>query len=382
MLTVQLLSASVAQSQPKKNSPDYRLLFRSSDEQGISAKIKTDIAFRGVHELIIRTADEMLREAPVFFELKGKRLLDKATKARKRIFYLSYAWRMTRNQGYALRAKKEMMALAGFPEWNPAHFLDVAEITMALAIGLDWLDSALDPDTKKIISQAIITKGLKVSLEKQYSWWADKDTNWNPICNAGMVFGAIVTREFDPDLYDRIIRRAESSARLAISAYEPDGVYPEGYTYWSYGTTFLVMLLDAMERSGVGTYGPETYPGFYRTAGYIQHMIGPTGMNFNYSDGVSNSSVNPAMFWFARRLKNPAVLTAELTMMRTLKSMSWIPELPMLLVWGHTLDLTGKPQPANQEFIGKGKNPVAMFRSDWTDQAMYIGLKAGSPSVS
>ncbi|MFM9076167.1 MAG: heparinase II/III family protein, partial [Bacteroidota bacterium] len=214
------------------------------------------------------------------------------------------------------------------------------------------------------------------------SWWADKDTNWNPICNAGMVFGAIVTREFDPDLYDRIIRRAESSARLAISAYEPDGVYPEGYTYWSYGTTFLVMLLDAMERSGVGTYGPETYPGFYRTAGYIQHMIGPTGMNFNYSDGVSNSSVNPAMFWFARRLKNPAVLTAELTMMRTLKSMSWIPELPMLLVWGHTLDLTGKPQPANQEFIGKGKNPVAMFRSDWTDQAMYIGLKAGSPSVS
>ena len=382
ILTAQLLISVEAWSQAEKNSRESFLLFRRSDEQGIAAKIRSDIIFRGVHDLVLRTADEILREAPVFYELKGKRLLDKATKARKRIFYLSYAWRMTRNQAYAQRAKKEMVAVAGFPDWNPSHFLDVAEITMALAIGLDWLDPILDPGTKKIISQAIITKGLKVSFEKQNSWWADKDTNWNPICNAGMVFGAIVTKDLDEDLHDRIIRRALSSVRLAMAAYEPDGVYPEGYTYWSYGTTFLVMLLDALEGSGVGTFGPETYPGFYRTAGYLQHMIGPTGMNFNYSDGVSNCSVNPAMFWLARRSKDHAVLSAELNMMRTLKSMSWIPELPMLLVWGYTMDLTGKAHPSEREFVGKGKNPVAMFRSEWTDQAMYIGLKAGSPAVS
>jgi hypothetical protein len=32
-----------------------------------------------------------------------------------------------------------MLAAAAFSDWNPSHFLDVAEMTAALAIGYDWL---------------------------------------------------------------------------------------------------------------------------------------------------------------------------------------------------------------------------------------------------
>jgi len=376
------LAAGVTLAQP---SPSVRvpvLLFSASDEAGIASRIKADAALRGVHDLILRTADAMLQEAPVFHELKGKRLLDKATKARKRIFYLSYAWRMTRNQAYALRAKKEMLALVGFPDWNPSHFLDVAEITMALAVGYDWIYESLDQETRKRIEQAIIVKGLQTSFESGNDWWVDKDSNWNPICNAGMAFGAVVTRHVNRELAERILRRAESSVQLALSAYAPDGVYPEGYTYWSYGTTFLVMLLDVLESARQKVFTPATHPGLFKTADYLRHMIGPTGLNFNYSDGVANCSVNPAMFWFAGRLNDAGLLSAELNMLGTLRSMNWIPELPMVLVWGHSLDLKKRSVPADLGYIGHGKNPVAMFRSGWTDQAFYIGLKAGSASVS
>ena len=37
------------------------------------------------------------------------------------------------------RLEEEMLAAAGFSDWNPGSFLDVAEMTTALAIGYDWL---------------------------------------------------------------------------------------------------------------------------------------------------------------------------------------------------------------------------------------------------
>jgi len=358
------------------------LLFDRKAEAGIKERIKQDAAFRGVHELILQTANQILSEAPVFFELKGKRLLDKATKARKRIFYLSYAWRMTGKAEYAGRARKEMLALAGFKDWNPSHFLDVAEITMALAIGYDWIYPSLDAETRSLIEKAIIEKGLSVSFESENSWWADKDSNWNSVCNGGLVFGALVTRHVNRELSNRVIRRAQASAKLVLSAYAPDGAYPEGYTYWSYGTTFLVMLLEGLGTAQGKPFDLTPYPGFLKTASYLQHMVGPTGMNFNYSDGVPKSAINPAMFWFASRLKKPGLLKSEHAFMVSLKNMTWIAELPLVLVWGHALDLKGMERPTDLNYVGHGKNPVAMFRTDWTDHAFYIALKAGSPSVS
>jgi len=67
---------------------------------------------------------------------EGKRLLAISRIALKRIYYLSYAYRMTGERKYALRAEQEMLAVSRFTDWNPTHFLDVGEMVMALAIGL------------------------------------------------------------------------------------------------------------------------------------------------------------------------------------------------------------------------------------------------------
>ena len=56
---------------------------------------------------------------------------------------------MTGDKRYALRAQKEMIAAAAFDDWNPSHFLDVAEMTTALAFGYDWLYDELDPQARE-----------------------------------------------------------------------------------------------------------------------------------------------------------------------------------------------------------------------------------------
>ena len=50
---------------------------------------------------------------------------------------------MTSEKKYLNRAVKEMLAVSAFSDWNPSHFLDVAEMTMAVSIGYDWLYDGL-----------------------------------------------------------------------------------------------------------------------------------------------------------------------------------------------------------------------------------------------
>ena len=59
----------------------------------------------------------------------------------------------------------EMKAVAAFPDWNPSHFLDVAEMTNALAIGYDWLYDDLTPTDRATIRAAIVEAGSEARPE-------------------------------------------------------------------------------------------------------------------------------------------------------------------------------------------------------------------------
>ncbi len=50
---------------------------------------------------------------------------------------------MTGDPQFKDRAEQEMLGVAAFPDWNPPHFLDVGEMTTAMAIGYDWLYDVL-----------------------------------------------------------------------------------------------------------------------------------------------------------------------------------------------------------------------------------------------
>ena len=96
----------------------------------------------------------MLNTAPVERIKIGKRLLDKSRECLRRVFMLSYAYRTTGEEKYIARAEKELLAVAAFEDWNPTHFLDVAEMTMAVAIGYDWLFDKLSMQTRARLREA------------------------------------------------------------------------------------------------------------------------------------------------------------------------------------------------------------------------------------
>ena len=58
-----------------------------------------------------------------------------------------------------------------------------------------------------------------------------------------------------------------------MKVYAPEGAYPEGYSYWGYGTTYNLMLIDALKSFIHSDYGLTQQEGFLSSAKFIQHMI-------------------------------------------------------------------------------------------------------------
>jgi hypothetical protein len=359
-----------------------RILLLKGEEAAIRQNIAADEVWEKLDGFLINECNKIIGQPPVERVLIGRRLLDKSREALRRIFNLSYAWRMTSERKYLDRAVKEMLAVSASSDWNPSHFLDVAEMTMAVSIGYDWLYDGISEGDRNTIKTAIIEKGLKPSLLTENSSWVKSYNNWNQVCNAGMTYGALAIYEDEAALARGIIQRAKASIKLPMSDYEPGGTYPEGYSYWGYGTSFNIMFLSAMEKAFGTENGIKINPGFLKTASYLENMTGPTGNSFNYSDAGTGGGLNPAMFWFADRLKDPSLLWSERYHLEN-RNLPTDRLLPAVMIWGAGITMDKITPPQKLMWVGQGKNPVALMRSSWTDKnAIYVGLKAGSPSVN
>ncbi|MES2429272.1 MAG: heparinase II/III family protein [Bacteroidota bacterium] len=365
-----------------KLSPHPRLLLTGGQEKELLIGINADATLLKIHQAVIKNCDAMINIQPMQYKKIGKRLLDVSRETLHRVFYLSYGYRLTHNALYLKQAERELIAVSSFNDWNPSHFLDVGEMTMAVSIGYDWLYNDLSDSTRVLVRNAILNKGIKPSYDKANNSWLRVNNNWNQVCNAGMVYGAIVTYEEHPDLSVEVINRAINSVDLPMEAYKPDGAYPEGYGYWEYGTSFNVMLISALETVFGKDFGLSAKPGFLKTPGYLENMTGAKGIPFNYSDSGTGPEFNPAMFWFANKLHDPSLLWTEKEYLAT-RAVSKNRLLPATLIWGKGLQSNKIDPPKATMWVGGGLTPVALMRTAWGDpNAIFVGLKAGSPSVN
>lgn len=368
------------------NLPDHpRLLLLKGEEEKIKQTLTTSPIWQKVHQGILAKCDGFLTPPPVEHIKIGRRLLDKSRTCLERVFYLSYAWRMTHDEKYLKRAEKELLAVSAFSDWNPSHFLDVAEMTMAVSIGYDWLYNNLSKDSRELIKTALINKGLKPSMEtNETTFWLKAAHNWNQVCNAGLSFAAIAVYEDQPDFSNTIINRAINTVNLPMQVYEPDGAYPEGYGYWAYGTTFNVMLISAFQKAFGTDFGLSDKPGFLKTASFLLNMTGPTGQPFNFSDSGTKGELNPAMFWFASKLKDPSLLFNERNYLnQPANTLTDDRLLPAMLIWSSGVQLDQITAPKETMWVGKGINPLVLMRSSWTDpNAIFVGMKGGSPGIN
>lgn len=393
VLLILLAGSTCDNNEPKAIDTDVeniktghpRILLLEGEEAQIKEMISSDAKWKKMHDAIIKECNAIITKPELERVMIGRRLLGTSRELLRRVFYLSYGYRMTGNVQYSNKAEKEMLAVSRFTDWNPTHFLDVGEMTMGVAIGYDWLYNVLPESSRNELKHAIVHKGLNPSKDSNYNWFLRTENNWNQVCNAGMTFGALAVQEDYPSLANEIIERAFETIPLSMEVYDPDGVYPEGYGYWGYGTTFNILFLSAVEKALNSDRGLSQSPGFLQTSDFLKHMSAPSGKNFNWSDNGQGTNLSPAMFWLASKRNDPSVLWEQKQFLEedNFSKFTQIRELPAIMIWAKNLALNNITEPEEKFWYGQGTNPVAMMRTSWSDpNAIYLGFKSGSPSVN
>ena len=361
-----------------------RLLLRAGEEVPVREAVARQPEFAALQQRVFDYSAAILDE-PMLERVKiGKRLLAVSREALKRIFYLSYTYRITGDARMADRAIREMESLCEFVNWNPLHFLDVGEMCMALAIGYDWLYDRIPEGTREQIRKALVTKGFEATRSPVDAWFYTSSYNWNPVCNGGLVFAAVALWDEVPDWPQRIVDKARESCPIALKAYSPEGGYPEGYGYWAYGSTFQVLLSAALEGFFGTDYGLAEHPGFLESAAFMRILAAPTGKTYNFMDSGSGAPVQPAQFWIARRTGDRSLLWNERKLLRSPHpAVAEDRLLPFLLICGAQVPLDDIPEPAEHSYRCGGTTPLYVWRSGWTSaEDTYLAVKGGSAGTN
>ena len=359
-----------------------RLLF----PKGLEGKIRQIIwtpegkFLNAVHKDIEKYADELLKKEPFLREtLSGVSI---ARENLGRIFYLAYMYRMTEAERYAARAERELLAIAAqYDKWRPDHFLTTSEMTLAFAIGYDWLYDFLSEDSKNIIVQTMISKGLNESATARYRHSVG---NWNSVCNACMIASALAVYEHQPEKSAAMITEAIENNRKAVETFGPHGGYPEGYSYWHYGTVYQTMLFEVLKTAiGYESNLPDNASGFDQTGAYAMMMTTPTGRCFSYADVALGANVSAASFWLARHFNHPEWLYVDRQMLLNdgyeQEDKLWRFN-PCILLYSVGLDISNISVPSQNWWYNDGNQPLFVWRSGFDSvNDTYIGIKGGYP---
>lgn len=359
-----------------------RLFLKNGEEPAVMAAVEKSPAVKRMHDAVMDCADASLTKPPVTRQMVGIRLLETSRESLKRVFALSYAYRMTGDMRYARRAEKEMLACCEFSDWNPSHFLDVAEMSVSMSIGYDWLYDVLSMETRAKVERAVFEKAFK-PVETEAQPWYGWTSNWNSVCNAGMTAAAVVFYDINPELCGSIILRSLESNPKAMAVYAPDGGYPEGAMYWGYGSSFEIIMIEALEGACGTDFGLAESPGFLQSGRFLQAMITPRGGCFNYSDASYGQICDPMLFWIASRTGDISLLYNIMEYLENSGAEVFAENrlLPLAVISAAGLDFGKVASPDWNIWFSRGETPVFAYRSGWhSADDTYFGLKGGSPS--
>lgn len=367
--------------------PHPRLLADAGRWTALREQLATDPDTAEMFTLLRARADLMLALPPVDYAQDPHNILIAVRDAERRLLTFATAFRLADDTRYLTGARLVLANLLAQP-WPRGHFLDTAEAAFAVSATFDWLHDQLTPAERAEITEKVYQDALVSSItgEEKLGWlWADH--NWNQVCHGGLVTAALTFAERDPALSARIINRALANLPRAAAAYAPDGIYPEGPTYWNFGTTYHLIQLET-DRVALGdSFGLERFPGFLASAAILDFLTGPSGDFYNYADNRSARSYSAASLWFARENQRPDLALAELARIRQ-HAPAFGPEdtreLPLSLLWWRPLPRPlPSAAPAPLHWRGENAQPLAVLRSAWNDPlATWVALKGGTANHS
>lgn len=261
---------------------------------------------------VLKEADKYLSIGDSKYELyDGQRLV---REERFAIKYCAFAYAVTGEQKYFDRMYRAIKVSAAWPDWNPSHWLDVAEMAYAYAIAYDLCYDNFTEAQKRVLRNGLMKNGIEQGCK---TWRANGSvpkvtTNWQEVCAGGVGIAALALID-EPGYYNicaEFVNHAIRTLPVGLAMYGPDGAFPEGLAYWEYASKFFFNFDKALFNT-IGTdYGLSDMEGLSKTGFFPILSVGPVNQ-FNYSDSnESKGKVSDAcMYFLAERYNEKSLST-------------------------------------------------------------------------
>jgi hypothetical protein len=358
-----------------------RLMLNDRALTNLKNRYKEDKVLQRYVKDVLDKAEACCEKPPLKYQKNGPRLLQVSRDCLDRTYALALAYRWTGGEKYAAKAKENLLTVCDFNDWNPSHFLDVAEMSHAVGLGYDWLYTSLDEGSKKKIKEGLIRNGLEPGL-KSYAgsghWFRRSPFNWNQVCNGGLIVGALAIADSDPQFAEKIVPAAIESIAIAIKTYGPDGSWPEGPGYWEYATDYTAYAIAALDTALGQDYALSKIEGLSKAGYFPIYSAGPTGLYLNYADSGEKRSRNSmwCLFWLSQKFRNPFFADDEHNIL------SKQPARPQHVIW-YVPKSEGTQENKDLNRYFGGQVETAVFRSGWGgSEDLFIGIKAGFNQVN
>ncbi|WP_055097604.1 heparinase II/III family protein [Gabonia massiliensis] len=374
--------------------PHPRLLFTDSDEIRVNNLLKTNKFAKRLSDKLHREADRLLT-VPVeyrFYE-DGSKVppLHISREYVYRMITLSMAYRLYDDDRYAEKVKESLEYIFTLPLWNtePAHFLDVAAMTTAVAIAYDWtydyLPESLKGKIRFMVKRYALDHAVKEYRKGDNTSWAKRETNWNVVCNTGMSLGALAFAEDYVGLADTIITNSVKYMPNCLRFFAPDGICYEGPAYWAYTNVYLSMMMKAMDDNLGSCMGIDTLPGISNTARFYVEATSPSKRIFNFGDCTEGTLpyAGPAYFYFSRKFQQPDVAhfarETIMSLMDNKERTRW--HFFLSLAW---CDISKPEESAHLEKVKiyRGINDIVIFREGHKKDDLFLIAKGGAPDMA
>jgi autotransporter-associated beta strand protein len=348
----------------------------------------------------LKSSADSLRSQPVNSYIQDDRgtILSVSRSVLDRTYKWALGWLVTGESVYAERLYQELekaanptgsTAAGDFPDWHPPHFLDVAEMTHAFAIGFDWLYDYWTPARRDVLRRALANRGLapgKAEYDRNVGWTQPSNNNWNLVCTGGLTLGALAIAgesAADTTLVEQILHRSVTKVAPVMARYTADnGAWYEGPGYWDFATDYNIRMLAALESALGSDFSLSAIRGLSLTGYCPPYLVGPTRLSFNFADAGAGNVSGSQLFWLARRFHVPFYAWYQ-------RTYGGAEALGLFWYDSRGQDPLTTGLPTDTWFRGAtgatsfAVQDIVTLRSRWLDaRATYIAAKAGEVGAS
>jgi len=302
-----------------------RLIMTETDFDNLKTYVQNVPFIKSAYSSVKTLADSLI-DTPVYPYKKSDGLrLD-----RNPVQYLvplALTYKITGETKYLERLWLELENVCTYRDWNPTHDIDVGDFGRPVALVFDWCYDDFTPEQRRVIRNGMVRCGIHVMINhmRNGSGFTTSTNNHNTVTGSGlgMIALAIADEEAYSSIANEVINRLRDIMPKNLDIFAPEGICPEGPSYWAYGNDAFFQYQSACF-SALGTdFGFSDMSGLDKTGAWLIDTNSASDLSFNFGDASRKPVISSSLMWLADLYNQPSL--ASYRMSKTdIESAGWL----------------------------------------------------------